>query len=496
MRERLNVTPSTIVSKYLFQPSILDDSNRSFQNMLKINLAHVLMLYRQSIIGAEDTCNLLKATLKLKTEGPDALELNPEYEDLYFNIEKYIVSKTGLETGGKMHTGRSRNDLYSTVTRMNVRDAAISLYKPFLELEYILLNLAKQHTTTVITGYTHMQPAQPITFAHYIISICQALERDFQRFDGAYKRLNICPLGSGAFAGTSFNIDREYTAKVLGFDGVLDNSMDAVASRDYVLEILSHLAILGSTLSRFANDLYIWSTDEFRFIEVDDSVAASSSIMPQKKNPVTLEHIKSKTSHLLGSFVSVFCSMKNIPYGHSRDLSSESIHLFWDAAGQMEAIFELLNITLKTMKVKSDSMEKRVNANFCTVTDLADELVKKEGISFRIAHSIVGSIVKECLENGLSTLDITAEMLDRKAIEFGQRELNWNKEEIGSILNAKESIFRKASQGSPSPKESERLINSLYSNLNDSLLSYNEKVENLSKADSLLNEEINNLLKG
>lgn len=490
MRERLKVNPSEVVCKYLFEPAIAEDSKRSFVNMVHLNLAHVLMLCKQDIIEKNDAKILLEALLELKKAGSSTIELNPFYEDYYFNIEQYLIAQVGIEIAGKMHTARSRNDLHATISRMNVRDSVLELYQKLLELRSTLIRLASENKETVLTGYTHMQPAQPITLGHYFVAIAEAIERDYQRLIEAYTRLNCCPLGSGAFAGTGFNIDRKYTSDLLGFYEPIDNSMDAVASKDYLLEFSAHYATFGSTINRFANDLYIWATNEFGFIEVDDSMAACSSIMPQKKNPITLEHVKAKTSHLLSAFVSIFTCMKGIPFGHCRDLGGESIHMFWDATSQMEAILELLNNTLKSMKIKHENMESRANSNFSTVTELADELVKKEGLSFRIAHQIVGSIVSDCIDSGLSAQDITVEMLNRAGEVYASHTFDWTQEHISMILDAKYSVNNKPSLGSPSPNDCGAVIQKLEKRLDNDVQVHHNIIKDLESSSIRIQEEV------
>jgi len=490
MRERLKATPSDVVCKYLFGPAIYEDSKRSFHNMVRVNLAHVLMLDKQGIISKKDAKELLDVLVSLDSKGPDSIELNPLLEDYYFNFESYVISQVGLDIGGKIHTARSRNDLHGTLTRMNVRDAIISLYPMILELRTDLLNIASGHITTVLTGYTHMQPAQPITLAHYFTAIAQALERDCQRLESSYKRMNYCPLGGGAFAGTSFNIDREYTADLLGFYGPIENSLDAIASRDYLLEISSDFATLGSTINRFATDLYIWATGEFGFIEVDDSLAACSSIMPQKKNPITLEHVKSKTSHLLSAYVSVFSCLKGVPYGHCRDVAGESVRLFWEACSQLEAILQLLNATIKTMKFNTEKMQFNANRNYSTVTELADALVRKMDLPFRIAHQIVGSVVGDCVEAGLSSNDITVDIMNAAVRNYTSYSLNWSQEQLDNILDSACSVNNKRSLGSPAPEECQKLIAALKARLDQNTKTYQQMGMELNDAYERLNNEV------
>ncbi len=490
MRERLKTKPSETVCKYLFEPAILADSKRSFYNMLSLNIAHALMLSKQGIITPDEAGKILAAFLDLEKEGNASFNLNPEFEDYYFNIENYLIGKVGMEVGGKLHTARSRNDLHSTISRMNVRDQMIKLYPLVLNLRDVLLRKADEHKETVFTGYTHMQPAQPISVAFYFTAVAQGLERDYARMAAAYERLNQCTLGSGAFAGTSFPIDRHYAADLLGFNGPMYNNMDAVASRDYLLELLSSFVSCGATINRFVNDLYIWATDEFSYIEVDDSLAASSSIMPQKKNSVTLEHCKAKTSHLLGAYVASFSCMKGIPYGHCRDIAGESIAPFWDAATQMEAILNLLGETVEKLMIKTDNMKNRADRNFCTVTELADELVKREGLSFRVAHHIVGSMVGECLDKGLDASQMTVEMLNNAGKEFASKTFDWSRQELSSLLDSVNSVHNKYDYGAPSPKECRNMIDQLLKKLDEDRASYQELLDGLQAAEQRLDAEI------
>ena len=296
MRERLKATPSPILDKYITRPGLEQDSKRNFKNMMNINLAHALMLNKQGIIPKEYTKKLLKGMLDLMDKGVGVLPMKTEYEDLFYNIEQYLIADLGMETAGKLHTARSRNDLGVTVIRMAVRDSILRIYPMIQELRRTILKLAKDQGDTILTGYTHMQPAQPITLGYYLSAVAEALERDFQRITQAYSRLNVCAMGACAFAGTGFDVDRTYVAELLGFDSPIENNMDSIAARDFLLELAADLAIMGSTINRFTHDLYYWGTNEFGYLEVDNSLAFSSSIMPQKKNPTTFEHVKAKDS--------------------------------------------------------------------------------------------------------------------------------------------------------------------------------------------------------
>lgn len=494
MRERFKAKPDAVMCKYLFGPTIQGDCQRSFYNMGRMNLAHALMLRRQGIIPEEDAKTIIKALVDLLRQGPACFTVDPEMEDYYMNTENYLISQIGVEVAGKLHTARSRNDLHSTVARMNVRDTVLSLTEKLLNLREKLLELAEEHKETVVTGYTHMQPAQPITLGHYFTAIAEALERDCQRITSAYSRMDLSTLGGCAFAGTSFPVDRYYTAELMGFGGIVVNTMDAIAARDYLMELSAAYAILGSNLNRFAIDLYYWATDEFHYVEVADSLAASSSIMPQKKNPVTLEHTKAKSAHLLADFTSIVGCMKGIPYGHNREVAGETLHGYFDAVGELDAMLELMTRTLELLVVRKEHLKERADKNFCTVTELADEIVKREGFSFRVAHQIVGNIVMQLVEKDGCTKDITAEQLDAAAAAFAGRPLGWDQAHIDRVLDSAYSVENKRSCGAPSPVECEKMIRTLSKGLERDKADYSAKRAFLTDADRKLESAIREAL--
>ena len=488
MRERLKQEPSEVVCKYLFEPAIKDESDRSFDNMISLNLVHTLMLHKKDIITTQDKDNIINALLELSKDGSNSIELDPLLEDYYFNFEKHMISKIGIEFAGKMHIARSRNDINSTISRMNARDSLIRVFPKLLRLRSILLSIASRNLETVLTGYTHMQPAQPISLAHYFLSLAQALERDFDRLQEAYKKLNYSPLGSCAFAGTSFDIDRNFTAELLGFYGPIDNSLDAIASRDYLMEIVADLTILSTNVSRLAQDLYIWSTDEFNYIEVDDSMAVCSSIMPQKKNPITLEHIKAKSAHLIAAFVSISSILRGISFGHSRDVGSESIKFYWESMEQIEAILDLMNDTLDTININKENMINKARVNFSTVTEIADELVRREGISFRVSHQIVGTVVRNCLESGTKSDEITVEMIDKVARENGLNSIKWDQQELDKITDPYISMINRISYGSPGPKVIKLSLDKYNNELEKDVLVYENIIKELESSYKKLNQ--------
>jgi argininosuccinate lyase len=434
------------------------DNERSFNNMSKLNMAHVLMLNKQQIISKQDAETLLDALLELRQAGKDSITLDPKYEDYYFNTERHIISKVGIDVGGRLHTARSRNDLHSTILRMNIRDSYLAILPRTIKLRELLLKLAAEERDTVLTGYTHMQPAQPMTLGFYFSSVAEALERDADRLTLAWTHLNYATLGGCASFGTSFPIDRDYTAKLLGFYGPIVNTIDAVGTRDYMLEIEAAFAVMMITINRFAHDIYYWCSNEFNYLEMDDSVCSTSSIMPQKKNPGILEYIKSKSAHQLAAFVDTFTCMRGVPWGHNRDTAGEAAHLIWDAFSEMEATLELLCEAIGTAKIKHEHLKERADQNYCTVTELADILVREEGYSFRLAHEIVGYAVMESVDAGKTTKGITAELLNDAAIKFAGRPLGWSQARVDSALDSYSSVINRQSLGSPCPAECDKMV--------------------------------------
>ena len=461
MRERIKENPASEVIEYLFKPGISNDMARSYSTILAINAAHVIMLMEEGIITRDVAEKILSVTKEMDQAGHPTFEINYNLEDLYFNMETYLIKKVGLDVGGQQHTGRSRNDMIATILRMDSRDYFLRLCSLFNELRAAILVFAQKNFDIVMSGYTHLQPSEPITMGHYFSGILHALDRDFQRIFSAYGRLNICPLGSGAMASTSFKINRETTASLLGFNGYMENSLDGVASRDYVMEIEAAFSIMMNNLSRMAHDLYLWATPEFGYIEVGGSVAVCSSIMPQKKNPMTLEHIKAKAAHAEAFFVSAFSALKNTPFTHARDISCESVSYYYQALKEVEAAVQLAAATIKTIKVNKELMLERAKNNFCTVTELANYLVRQDGLSFRAAHEIVAEIVAYMIEHKKSSEDINQKIVAEIAMKALGHKTSLTDESIAKALNPILNVCAKDVVGGPAPQEVKRQLEKL-----------------------------------
>ena len=412
-RGKMKKAPAKELVDYLIRPAIATDLERSYQTLLDINKAHVLMLAKQGIIAKDVAKQILQVTQDIAgMQAHPEFEIIPDVEDLYFNFERYLIKRTSLEIGGQQHTARSRNDMFATEIRYDTRRYFLTLCEHFNNLRRSFLKIARENTDAVMSGYTHLQPSEPITLAHYCSAILNAMARDYERMSHVWSTVNQCPLGGGSMGSTTFDIDRHYTAKLLGFDKPLENSLDCVAGRDFTLELAAAMATAGLTFSRIAMDLTLWATPEYGYIELDDSVSGCSSIMPQKKNPIALEHVRAKSGHLEAFYVSLCTGMKNVPYMHCRDISTESVRYFWTAMTEFLHDADLLNASLRDMKVHNEHMVESARRNFCTVTELANYLVRIDKISFREAHEIVADVVGYLNEKHLMADQITLDELN------------------------------------------------------------------------------------
>ena len=371
-------------------------------------------------------------------------------------VEEKVLAETEPEVGGNLHIAKSRNDQVTTAIRIQLRTEIIETMLKIIEMQKSLLCTANKHLGTVILEYTHLQAAQPVTFAHYLLSHVQGLERDLGRMQGAYERVNICPLGAGALATTSFSINRKRTAQLLGFDNVLENSIDAVGSRDFILETQAALALLSVNLSRLAEDLIIWSSQEFGTVELPDEFTSTSSIMPQKKNPEVLEVIRAHASYALGDFVASTAAVKSLPSTYNLDFQEITPKL-WATIDNLSQSLSILTALIPNLKVSSD-VEDKAAAGFVGATDLANMLVQKHNVAFRTSHKIVGALVKALIDSHDTLRDVTPEMLQKVATETAGIELTIKKEDLSKCSNPRKLVETYKVQGGPSAIEVEKSI--------------------------------------
>ena len=371
------------------------------------SMAHVKMLAKQGILTEQEKDEILKGlTGILQDIEEKKLEFSPEYEDIHSFVEANLIKRTG-DVGKKLHTGRSRNDQVALDMKLYVRDEIQETDMLLKELLETLLKLMEDNLHTYMPGFTHLQKAQPITAAHHFGAYFEMFKRDRSRLADTKKRLNYCPLGSGALAGTTYPLDREYTAELLGFDGATLNSMDSVADRDYLIEYLSDLSVIMMHLSRFCEEIILWSSHEFRFIELDDAYATGSSIMPQKKNPDMAELIRGKTGRVYGHLMGLLTTLKGLPLAYNKDMQEDKEALF-DAIDTVKMCLPVFTNMIATMTVKKDNMLQAAKGGFTNATDAADWLVK-QGVPFRDAHSIIGHLVLYCIEHNTNLDDLSLE---------------------------------------------------------------------------------------
>ncbi|SET66614.1 argininosuccinate lyase [Salinibacillus kushneri] len=375
------------------------------QQDVKGSLAHVDMLAKCKIITDEDATVISKGLniVSEKIQNKEA-ELSVDHEDIHMNIEKLLIEEVGA-VGGKLHTGRSRNDQVALDMRLFLRESIVMLTELLVGVKEALVEQAEKHIDTLLPGYTHLQRAQPVRFAHHLLAYVFMFQRDVDRLMDSYKRVNQLPLGAGALAGTTFPIDRDYVANRLHFDGVCENSLDAVSDRDFVVEFLSNSSLISMHLSRLCEELVQWSSSEFNFIELDDAFSTGSSMMPQKKNPDVAELIRGKTGRIYGNLMSMLTTLKGLPLAYNKDMQEDKEGMF-DTVDTLKGALSLFAPMISSMQVNKENMYKAVQQDFSNATDLADYLVQRD-IPFREAHSIVGQIVLYCIKQNKFLLQLT-----------------------------------------------------------------------------------------
>ena len=391
---------------YNFNASISFDQKFYAQDM-RGSIAHVKMLAKQGILTEDERDQIIAGIEGILSDVErGVLEISDKYEDIHSFVEATLIDRIG-EPGKKLHTGRSRNDQVALDMKLYTRDEIQVLDGLLKELLEVLLHIMEENTETFMPGFTHLQKAQPITLAHHMGAYFEMFRRDRSKLYDIYQRMNYCPLGSGALAGTTYPLDREYTAELLGFAGPTLNSMDSVADRDYVIELMSALSTIMMHLSRFSEEVIIWNSNEYQFVDIDDAYSTGSSIMPQKKNPDIAELVRGKTGRVYGALMSILTTMKGIPLAYNKDMQEDK-ELAFDAIDSAKGCLALFTGMLRTMKFRKENMENSAKNGFTNATDAADYLVN-HGVAFRDAHGIVGQLVLYCLEKDIALDDMTLE---------------------------------------------------------------------------------------
>ena len=422
---------------------LMEDFNSSISFDIRLlkydimgSIAHAKGLYKAGVL-TEEELNLIEKGLKEILEESELKEI-PQDEDVHSYVERLLVEKIG-DTGRKLHTGRSRNDQVATDERLYLRDEIDKIKEDLIKLIDTLKEMAETYKKAIMPGYTHLQRAQPVTFGHHLLAYVEMFKRDLSRLEDMYKRVNVMPLGSGALAGTTFDIDRKYVASLLGFDDITLNSMDGVSDRDFVIEFLSFASITMMHLSRFSEELILWSTKEFDFIEMDDRFSTGSSMMPQKKNPDAAELIRGKTGRVYGDLITILTVMKGLPLSYNKDMQEDKEALF-DGVDTLKMSLEVFTEMIKAIKVKTDNMEKAAKYGYMNATDFADYLVQK-GIPFRTAHEIAGKVVLYALERNLAIEDLPLEELKKFSDAID--------EDVYEAIDIKNILKKRKTIGSP-----------------------------------------------
>ena len=393
---------------YHFNASISFDK-KLFEQDIEGSIAHVIMLEKQGILTLDEKDQIVKGLTGIRKDVEEGtLVITEEYEDIHSFVEANLIDRIG-DAGKKLHTGRSRNDQVALDMRLYVRNEVVQVSECLKELLETLLSLMEENLTTYMPGFTHLQKAQPTTLAHHMGAYFEMFKRDVLRMEDIYARMNYCPLGSGAFAGTTYPLDRAYTASLMGFEGPTLNSMDSVADRDYIIEFLSALSTIMMHLSRFSEEIIIWNSNEYRFVEIDDGFSTGSSIMPQKKNPDIAELVRGKTGRVYGALMSILTTMKGIPLAYNKDMQEDK-EVTFDAIETVKNCLVLFNGMLATMRFNNKIMEVSAMKGFTNATDAADYLVNK-GVPFRDAHGIIGQLVLYCIEKNTSIDALSIEEL-------------------------------------------------------------------------------------
>ena len=423
---------------YNFNASLSFDS-KLYKQDITGSMAHASMLAKQGIIEEQEKEEILKGLKSILEDIENKkLAFTEEYEDIHSFVEANLIDRCG-DVGKKLHTGRSRNDQVALDMKMYVRDEIGEIDLLLKGLLTSIYKIMSENVHTYMPGFTHLQKAQPVTLAHHFGAYFEMFKRDRSRLADAKKRLNLCPLGSGALAGTTYPLDRAYTAEVLGFDGPTLNSMDSVADRDYLIETLSALSTVMMHLSRFCEEIIMWNSNEYRFVEIDDGYSTGSSIMPQKKNPDIAELVRGKTGRVYGALMSILTTMKGIPLAYNKDMQEDKEFTF-DAIDTVKGCIALFNGMISTMVFNKDNMEKSAKNGFTNATDAADYLVNN-GVPFRDAHGIVGRLVLHCIDKGIS--------LDEMSLEEYQEISPVFKEDIYEAISMKNCVEKRNTIGAP-----------------------------------------------
>ena len=474
---------SSFISSVKDDPLILDSA-------IKINIVHLLMLNKKKIIDKKTTSKCIKSLKSID----DSFQLDSNLEDVHMNVESFVIDHIGSEMGGQLNLAKSRNDQVASAIRMTSRQFILDILTNIHDLQKVILTLAKSHTDYLMPSFTHLQHAQIVTLSHNLLAHYDSLSRDAERFQETYQRVNKSPQGSGAIASVIINVDRDYVAKLLGFDGLVENSIDATTTRDFCIELMSNLTLLMLNVEKIVNELVLWSTSEFSYVEISDEFSSTSSIMPQKKNPVIAELIRSKSSIIIGDLVASIGIIKSLTLGYSIDIQDLTPRL-WNSLDKSLSSIKLLSNMLSNCKFNKESMSNNLDDTMIAA-DLANYLASNYNISFRQSHHIVGTLSKTSADSGKKLSNLVKSDLQQVTKKISGKSIKISVDEIDSIFNYNKNVNSKTTKGSPSASESNRMIKIRKISLANSSKFVKKQQNSINKSELLIEKSIKNLSGG
>ncbi|MCY3866136.1 MAG: argininosuccinate lyase [Chloroflexi bacterium] len=493
MSEDASSFPHPLYDKYVLQPFFEDAKTYFYRPMLAANRAHVVMLRHCGIISRQNAVALIDALEQVESLGVDALTRGSGVEDLFFAIENQLIETAGAAYGGNLQLARSRNDLGYALTRLALRPLLLETMDDLLCLRQCLLDFAGEHLRTLMPGYTHTQPAQPTTMAHYIAGALAGLGRDSARLRFAYETNNQSPLGAAALTGAAFPIDRHLSARLLGFDEIQLSTYDSIGASDNLTDVAGALSTLGVNLSRVTRDMLFWATQESGAIRIHDSFIQISSIMPQKRNPVVLEHLRARVSRMMALAHGIVLQCHNIPFGDTQDIEDEIFPLLFGSLETAKEILQLYAAVIDTLEVNVDRLRQRADSGFTTVTELADTLVRECGLPFRQAHSVVAALVTFAIEEKLAPKDLSLEMLKRGACERLGQNLELSEEAFKRAMDPQAFVDGRAVPGGAAPSATADVLKQQRRRLDEDRNWLNMTRAALQAADLALQDEVRQL---
>lgn len=452
-----SVFPGKTYADVVLEPAYNNAKEELLIPMIAVHKAHLIMLFEQGLLGKKESCEIAQALLTIDLKKLGKGRYNGQFEDLFFEVE-YRLLELSDEAASNLHIARSRNDMGIAIYRIVLREKILTAVVSALELHKSLHHFASKHTNTIMIAHTHTQQAQPTTLAHFIAAVTDSLARDIHRLQASYDGCNLSSMGAAALTTSGFAVSRERVAELLAFDGLIENSYDAVSGADYVGEVASAVQLSAINLGRFAQELLLWCTQEFAVARVAAPYVQISSIMPQKRNPVSIEHIRSLLSSVAGDAQTVLTMIHNTPFGDIVDTEDDMQPYAWKSLSTLESVYRLLSKVISSLEINEDVLRQRASVSFATVTELADTLVREEGLSFKIAHTIVSKLVADAVENGHTVKDLNIEGLNKAAATLGINNLKLNTSQLEQALDPVHFVRIRKLRGGPSPTEVERAL--------------------------------------